>query len=107
MALSLLSPRGLLDLIASGRPAMIEFYSPVCPHCAALEPVLEEIAQEWGDRVAIAQVDVLENPRVAQDWTVMGTPTVIFFRNSAEVARLTGVQGKRQYERELKTITEE
>lgn len=103
-SLTLLSESDLRRLLDGGDPAMVEFYSPNCPHCPSLEPTIERLAREWGDRVTVGQLNILEAPRVSKQWTVMSTPTVIFFRGGAEVARLTGVQGYRQYERELKSL---
>lgn len=102
---TLLSPDDLRRLVASGAPALVEFYSPTCPHCQALEPTIEELAREWGNRATIAQLDISEHPKTGRDWNIMGTPTVLIFNGNEPTARLTGVQPKRQYVSELQKVT--
>jgi thioredoxin 1 len=102
-----LSPADLNRLVSSGQPALVEFYTPTCPHCQALEPTIEALAREWGERLTIAQLDLSEHPKAAREWQVMGTPTVLVFDNGEAVARLMGVQPKRQYVTELQKVVDD
>jgi thioredoxin 1 len=102
---TLLTPDDLRRLAESGVPALVEFYSPTCPHCQTLEPTIEELARDWGDRATIGQLDISAHPKSAREWTVMGTPTVLIFNRGEAVSRLTGVQPKRQYINELQKVT--
>ncbi len=75
----LLNSKELEQLVRKGSPSLVEFWSPTCSHCAALDPTVERLAREWGERVTIAQVDVGEHPSLSGKWKVLGTPTVLLF----------------------------
>jgi len=51
------NPVELLDLIG-GRPALIEFWASWCENCEALQPQLDLIQEEYGDRVSVVAVAV-------------------------------------------------
>lgn len=104
MGLELMSPQELQQAIESGEPLFVEFYSPECPHCASLEPTIRKVVDSWGEALRIAQVDVLNNRDAAREWDVLSTPTVVLFDGGEEVARLTGVQGYRQYKGEIEKV---
>ena len=107
MGLELLSPQDLQQAIESGEPLFVEFYSPECPHCASLEPTIRKVADRWGEELRIAQVDVLNNRDAAREWNVLSTPTVVLFDGGEEVARLSGVQGYRQYKGAIEKVVAE
>lgn len=52
---------------------------------------MEFLLQDLGDHLLIAALDVDENPEIPAGYQVMGLPTLIFFRNGAEVGRHVGV----------------
>ena len=59
-----------------------------------LGPTIEEIAGELDGKIAVGKVDVDENRELAIKYGVMSIPTVIYFKNGEEAARLIGVQSK-------------
>ena len=62
--------------------------------CKMLGPTIEEIAGELDGKIAVGKVDVDENRELAIKYGVMSIPTVIYFKNGEEAARLIGVQSK-------------
>ena len=56
--------------------------------------LVEEIADELDGKIAVGKVDVDENRELAVKYGVMSIPTVIYFKNGEEVARLIGVQSR-------------
>lgn len=57
----------------------VEFYSPSCPKCAALEPAFESLARSMRQRVMFGKVDVGANPRVVRRFGVSRQPLFIMF----------------------------
>ena len=81
---------------ASGT-AIVDFWAGWCMPCKMLAPVIEEIAEELGDSVKTAKVDVDAEGELAMEHGVMSIPTVIVFKNGQEVKRFVGVQPKEAY----------
>jgi thioredoxin 1 len=79
------------SLVLEGKgPIAVEFMSYGCAHCRVLEPILQEVAEELGARVAIFRVNLALAPRLAETWQVEGTPTLVMFLDGQEVGRASG-----------------
>ena len=61
-----------------------------CDPCRELEPVLAELAQSYGDRVLICQVDIEESPRLSMAYGIEPLPTLLFFKDGNTRYRITG-----------------
>ena len=74
--------------------ALVDFWASWCGPCKMLGPVIDGIADELSGTVLVAKVNVDENPALAQQYGVMSIPTVIAFRDGAEVGRQVGLVPK-------------
>ncbi len=81
-----------MNAISDGN-VLIDFYADSCGPCRALNPILEEIAQEFDD-LKVAKIDVTSNPEASQRFGVMGLPTVIFMKNRQVKQTLRGLSTK-------------
>ncbi|WP_068774810.1 co-chaperone YbbN [Paenibacillus sp. FJAT-26967] len=77
---------------------LANFGSPFCPPCRALAPVLEELQEEYSDRIDILKINCDDSPQKASDYGVMATPTVIVFHNGEPVEKLVGLRSKQVYQ---------
>jgi len=80
----------------SDRPVLVDFWAEWCGPCKMLNPVLKDIAAEAGGRVAIAKINVDEEPELASRFRVQSIPTLVVFKNGAEQSRLVGLAPKRK-----------
>ncbi len=82
------------EVLASPQPVVVDFTAAWCGPCKLLDPVVKQLAQEWGDKVKVVKLDVDSNPNLAMQYQVMGVPTLILFVNGEPTQRLTGYQPK-------------
>ena len=61
------------------------------------KPILEKLAEEYGDRVEFMPVNADEAREIIEQYRVFGIPTVLMFRNEKEVGRVTGAQNEARY----------
>jgi thioredoxin 1 len=61
-----------------------------------MAPLLDEIAEDYKDRVTIAKIDIDENPQTPPRFDIRGIPTLILFRNGAVAAQKVGTVSKSQ-----------
>ena len=82
------------DVIASGKPLVVDFWAAWCGPCKMLSPVLDELEQEMGDKVVFGKVNVDDNMELSTEYGIMNIPTILFFKNGELVERNVGVATK-------------
>lgn len=73
---------------------LVDFFATWCGPCKALAPILEEVAEEVKDKVAIYKVDIDESQILAQQYRVMSVPTMKIFKDGEVVETIVGLQSK-------------
>lgn len=71
---------------------MVDFFATWCSPCKMLAPTIEEIANET--TITVAKCDIDESEDLAREYHVMSVPTVVIFKDGAEVQRFVGVREK-------------
>ena len=79
--------------IATGA-TLVDFWAPWCGPCKAIAPVLDELAGEYEGRVAIAKVNVDEQPATAEAFGILSIPTMILFKDGKPAGKIVGALPK-------------
>ncbi len=82
------------DVLQSDRPVLVDFWAEWCAPCRKVEPLLEEIAGEMGDKVRIVKLNIDENPETARAYRVMSVPTLTVFKGGQPVSSVAGAKPK-------------
>jgi thioredoxin 1 len=82
------------DVLQSDTPVLVDFWAEWCTPCRKVEPVLEEIATEMGDKVRIVKLNIDENPETARTYRVMSVPTLTVFKGGQPVQSVAGARPK-------------
>ena len=83
-------------VIDSKTPVLVDFFATWCGPCKMLSPIIEQVAEEMGDKVVVAKLDIDECMEIAQEYGIMSVPTLVLFKEGAEVSRNIGFRGKPQ-----------
>ena len=73
---------------------VVDFWAPWCGPCRVVGPVIEELAEEYGDRVRFGKLNVDENQQVAGAFDIRSIPTIGFFRDGEAVGAVVGAYPK-------------
>lgn len=79
------------EILNAGKLALLDFGGQWCMPCKRLEPVLDELAGTYGDKILVGHCDVAKGPQTTLRFKVMSLPTVVFFKSGSEVDRFVGV----------------
>jgi putative thioredoxin len=71
-------------------PVIVDLWAPWCGPCTTLGPMLEKAVADTGGAVALAKVNVDENPRIAQTFAVQSIPAVFAISNGQVVDQFIG-----------------
>jgi thioredoxin 1 len=77
---------------------LVDFGAPWCPPCKVLKPILDELGEQYGEKLSVLEVNCDDSPSVATEYGIMSMPTVIVFHNGDPVEKLVGLRPKSVYE---------
>jgi len=84
------------------RPIIIDFYAPWCGPCKLVTPILEDLKNEYGDKIEIYKVDTDQEMELPMIFNVRGVPTIAFFPVGENYFTKVGAMPKAAFEKILK-----
>lgn len=85
------------EVINSEQAVLVDFWAPWCGPCKMLGPVIEDLAEEVGDKARFFKINVDENPAIAQKYRVASIPNVMIFKNGEVVENMVGFRPKQDF----------
>ena len=80
---------------------LVDFWAEWCGPCRRLAPTVDAIATEYDGRVAVAKMNVDENPSIPGRFMIRGIPTLLIFKNGELVDQIIGLESKEAITRKL------
>ena len=88
-------------VLQAGTPVLVEFWAAWCAPCRMVAPIVEELAEEYEDKVTVVKLDVDQNPKAASKYGIMSIPSLIIFKDGNPVSNLVGFRPKADLKRSL------
>ncbi|MBS4198486.1 thioredoxin family protein [Bacillus sp. FJAT-49732] len=99
---NIILPADLNNKLEKGEDVVIYFYSPECSFCMQTTPILNHVVEEMN--ISVMQYNLLEFKEGYKQYNIEYTPTLIYFKDGKEEARIVGLHTKEEFEVFFKKI---
>jgi len=84
------------DVLKSDKPVLVDYWAEWCGPCKMIAPILDEIAEEYGDRLKVVKLDIDANQETPPKYGIRGIPTLMLFKDGDVAATKVGALSKSQ-----------
>ena len=89
------------EVLKSDKTVLVDMYATWCGPCKMQSPIIDKIADEQGDKIKVAKIDIDEAPEIAEKYGVMSIPTLLIIKNGEVSKQFVGLTKKEDIEASL------
>jgi len=93
-------------VVQAKTPVLVDFWAAWCSPCRMVAPMVEELAEEYEDRISFAKLDVDQNSKTASKYGIMSIPTLLIFKDGNPISNIVGFRPKAELKRSLDAVLE-
>ena len=86
------------EVLQGEKPVLVDFWAPWCVYCRRIAPAYEKIAQQFGEELVVAKLNIDEAPEVARQERIEVIPTLVLYKNGEAVDSIVAPESKARIE---------
>jgi thioredoxin 1 len=83
------------EVLKADKPVLVDFWAIWCAPCKMISPIVDDLAEEYADRLKVSKVDVDNNPHIAMKFGIRSIPTLLIFKAGKVVDQIVGAAPKK------------
>ena len=83
------------EVMESKTLVLVDFYADWCGPCKSMDSSLEELYQQYSDKIVIYKANLENNSQLANEYRVMALPTLLFFQHGELIKKHVGLISKK------------
>lgn len=92
------------EVLEASVPVLVDFYADWCGPCKMMAPIIDAVADKYSGKVKVGKLNIDENPKETEKYSVMTIPTFLFIKNGEVVDKLIGVVSEEELEDKIKVM---
>ena len=93
-------------VLKSTKPVLVDLWATWCKPCLIVTPLLDELAEEYSDKINFVKLDIDSNVKTAASYGIMSIPTLLIFKNGEPVSHIVGARPKKELKQHLEDVLE-
>lgn len=86
------------ELIAGDKPVLVDFWAPWCVYCRRIAPAYEKIAEQYGEKIVVAKINIDDEPLIANRESIEVIPTLVMYKNGKAQGFVVAPESKAKIE---------
>lgn len=91
-------------VLESPAPVLVDFWAPWCGPCKMMNPILEKLSSDYGDRLVVVKINADENPELTAEYGIISIPSMLVFVNGKVTKTMVGAKPYPALVQELSNI---
>ena len=87
------------EVLKSEKPVLVDFWAIWCGPCKMIAPIIEDIAEEYSDKIKVGKINVDEEMELAMKYGITSIPTLLLFKGGEVVKKTLGYMSKEEVEK--------
>lgn len=92
--------------MGEGKPVLVDYWAPWCSYCRRIGPAYDKVAEQYGEDLVIAKINIDEEPKLAIREMIEVIPTLVMYRDGKAISSIVAPESKAMIENFIKESLE-